>query len=123
MITDTYLTQVAKALNSESYTMPNYLTVGTTVITSVTSTDTAISGEIGTRFSATNSRAGTQVLYTGIRSSTSVVNTTNGDAIASVGLLNGTSAGTLMVGEIVSGLTQTTAFDVQFDFYVQPARR
>lgn len=122
MITDTFLTQVAKAINSESYTVPNYLAVGTGTVTSVGTTDTALTGEIGTRASVTGSRANAQVLFSGIRSSTAVLNTTNGDAITNAGLLNGTSAGTLMIGEVISGLTQTTAFDVQFDWYIEVQR-
>jgi hypothetical protein len=122
MITDTFLTQVAKAINSESYTVPNYLAVGTGAVTSIGTTDTALTTEIGLRSAVTGSRANSQVLFSGIRSSTVVVNTTSGDVITNAGLLNGTSTGTLMVGEVISGLTQTTAFDVQWDWYIEVKR-
>lgn len=123
MITNYQLEQVAKALNGESSVIANYVAVGTGVLSTFDASQTNITGEIGTRNVLTKSRSGNIVTFSGVRSSTSVVNTTTGDALTNVGILQPSTAGTVLIGEIVGGVTQTTAFDIEFTFSIEPKRQ
>jgi len=117
MITDNFLYEISKALNGDGYLIPAYLAVGTTDITAIDSADTSISGEIGTRKTVTLSRSTNTNEFSAIRSSTDVEDTVNGDNLESMGLFNNLTQSTsekLLTGVALSGITQTTAFDIEF---------
>ena len=123
MITDYELEQVAKALNSESYISANYLAIGTGALTTFGSSQTSITGEVGSRLPLTKTRSGNVLTFQATRSGATVLNTTSGDALTNVGILGPSTAGTVLIGEILGGITQTTAFDIEFTFYLEPVRR
>lgn len=114
-ITDTFLEELAKALSSESYSVPTHNVVATTVVTTIDITDTTLSGIIGTADSVTNVRDTNVVTFTALRSGTSVVDTIAGDYLASAGLFTAASGGTLLTGVTLTEL-HTTSFDIQFDW-------
>lgn len=122
MITDLWLTEVAKSQNAESYVVPGYYAVATTVVSSILSTDTALAGEIGSRVALTKSRASSTVTYTATRSAASVVNTSTGDVLASIGMLNAATGGTFLQGVVIGGVTQTTNFDIEMITTLTPTR-
>lgn len=124
MYTDYNLQQLAQAVNGESFVVPNYMGVGTTSVSAFASTATAIYGEIGSRIATSKTRSSTTVTMSSIRLATSVVNTTSGDALTNYGLMASTSAGTVLIGDVLQGVTQTTAFDLEIDAivtYVRPS--
>jgi len=126
MLTDTYLEERAKDLNSETGLVPNYLATSTTVITSVNSTDTTLDGEVGSRISISNSRSGNVVTLSGIRSGAVVIDGTNGDNIGGSGMFNTGTISTsdkLLQGIAISGVTQTTNFDIEFVNKITITRR
>ena len=115
-VTDIMLEELAKSYASEGFTVPAHLAVGTeTSITSaVLTAQTEVAGEIGTRDSLAVSRINDQVTFDTIRSATSVLDTTNGDALTNVGFLSATTGGDLHMINVIAGITQTTAFDIEF---------
>jgi len=116
MITDEFEKDIAKFLNEETSRVPNYLAVGTTAITAYGPTDTDCDGEIGTRLALSNSRVDNVVEYSAIRSGATVIDTASGDSYGSVALFNTITQSTTdpsEVGIAVSGVTQTTNFDVE----------
>lgn len=112
MITDKFLEEVAKVLNAESYVIPAYYSFSTSLVTPAV-TDTVLDGEIGTRVAVTKSRSGQDVEYIGTRLATSVVATT-GDTLSIIGMSNSLTVGTLLHEQTISGLIQTTAYDIEF---------
>lgn len=114
-VTDSFLTEIAKAINAESSAMPNYYAFATGAISSIDLDATSLTGEIGTRESATGSRSGQTVTFSSTRSSASVIDTTNGDTITAAGMHNATSGDELLTGVVISGVTQTTNFDIDIE--------
>ena len=117
MITDNFLYEMSKILNGDSYLIPAYMAVGTTDVANILSTDTSLSGEIGTRKILTSTRSDNATEFSAIRSSTDVEDTTNGDDLESTGLFNNLTQSTtekLLTGVPLSGITQTTTFDIEF---------
>lgn len=124
-ITDTTLNEVAKAIANESFLVPNYLATGTTIVTSINTTDTSLSGETGDRIALTGSRTNNEIEFTATRSASDVVDTTNGDAIKSSGLHNTDTAATsdpLLFGVVHAGITQSTDYDLEFIYTVRVQR-
>lgn len=125
-VTDTFLNELAKHINDEASNMPNYLAVGTTEVTNIATTDTAIAGEIGTRVLLTKFRANNEIETSAIRSAAVVENTVDGDALNSAGLFNTITQSTtdlLLTGIAVNGVLQTTNFDVEYITTIEVLRR
>lgn len=126
MNTDIFLEENAKAANNESYSILNYLTVATGVKSAVASNDTQLAGEIGSRISVSNTRNNNSVTFSGIRSAAVVQNTVSGDTLTQVGFFNTATASTsdpLLTGVVVSGITQTTNFDIEVVYNLTYERR
>lgn len=121
-ITDTFLEEMAKAVNGESFTVPTYLAVATTQVTSISTEDTSLSGEIGTRGPLTGSRTDNVTTLSVVRSGTLVIDTTNGDDIRSSGLFDASSNGNFFTGVVHGGITQTTNFDIDFVYQLTTSR-
>lgn len=107
------ITDLAKALNGESYDLINYASFGTTAVANIAVSDTSLSGEIGTRPLLSRARSGTIIEWSGVRSSVDVVDTGAGDIIRSVGLNVASTGGDLMAGVVTNAITHTTAFDIE----------
>jgi len=112
-ITNNFLNEIAKSINDESYEVSTSQAVATTIVASIYTTDTSLSGEIGARTSLSGTRTNNELEFTSLRSSTSVLDTTDGDKLKSTGLLTATSGGILLTGVVLSGITQTTNFDLE----------
>jgi len=125
-VTDTFLEEIAKAMNSESYVIPAYQAVGTSGVLVIAASDTALSSEIGSRVSLSTTRTLNEIEFSGIRSGAVVIDTTNGDDIRSTGMFNTATESTsdkLLQGIATNGITQTTNFDVEFITNIQWNRR
>lgn len=113
MITNTFLNTICAAINDETFMTPSYLAVATTVVSAILSTDSALSGEIGSRESMTGTRVNNIVTYDAIRSGVDVINTQTGDVLTSFGLFPLSTGPNLLSGVVVSGVTHTTNFDIE----------
>lgn len=122
-VTNTFLNEITKAINSESYIVPAYIAVATTEVAAINTTDTVLSGEIGGRMSTTNVRVDNNLNMSAIRTSASVINTEDGDDIKSTGLFDTTSGAYLLTGVVVAGVTHTTNFDIEIEFGLTIDRR
>lgn len=125
VVTDTFLTNIAKAINGEVDRVPAYLLVGTTEVSSISTSASTLSGEAGTRVALSGSRSGNIVTLSGTRSSTQVLSST-GDPIYSFGMSSWASANTsddLFTGVLLSGTTQTTNYDLEFINTISIERR
>lgn len=121
-IVNSMLNNVAKALAGESFSYPTHFVVGTTEVTSIDSSATALSGEVGTRLAFTKSRVTNTSTFTAIRSGTDVINTTTGDFIKSIGGDKASTGNDLQFGVVTDEL-QTTDFDIEFAFNITANRR
>lgn len=110
MITDLWLTEVAKSIAGDSYVYPVYLAFGSDNITE-SEAHTTLTGEIGARVVLSDSRASSVVTYEGTR--TGAVETSSGHIIAAVGLLSASVLGTLLSEHAFASVLHTTAFDLQ----------
>lgn len=108
---DTYLTEAAKALNDESFLLPNYVGISNKDST-VGTTANSLTNEIGGRSSASSSRNNDTVTYEAVRSSTDVVDTTNGDTIEEIGFFDKSTGGTMLTFDDIPSIEQTIDFDV-----------
>lgn len=122
-IQDDMLVNVSKALNSETYAIPAYLTVATTVVTSIDTDATVLEGEIGTRIAFTGSRQTKQLTISAIRSGAIVIDTINGDTLYTSGGSATLAGSDLQLGVIHAGITQTTNFDLEFNYVIDAVRR
>jgi hypothetical protein len=111
MIVDNFLGEAAKAFNNESFVLPNYYAYSSS-LSSVSATDTSLSGEFGTRTANTKSRTDNTTTYVATRTGT--LASTSGDTIAGIGMLSASSGGTLMTELTVPSFLHTTAFDVEW---------
>ena len=117
MINDNFLNEIAKAINSESYVVPSYITFGTSVISAAV-TDTVLSGETGTRISATKTRSNNVITHNALKTGSTITSST-GTVIYSSAMFSALTSGTLMTEiPISAGITHTTAFDIEVDWYV-----
>ena len=122
-ITDTWLEETAKALNAESYSTPAYMAYGTTVVSSIQTTDTEIQGEIGDRDALTAVRDINRIEFSAIRSAAALANPTDGDDLKSIGMLTQITDGLLESAIAINGVLQTTNFDVETIFDIRVSRR
>jgi hypothetical protein len=118
MINNKFIENCAKAFNNESFNIPTKFLVSTDNIT-VTGNliDTDLTGEVGTRKDLTFSRASNIVTYNCLRSGANVINTSLGDNLKVIALM--TSASEVMTAVNVSGLLQTTDYDIDFDWQIR----
>lgn len=114
-ITDSLLNNIAKAMNGETFKIFDYLSVATTEVTAIDTTSTSLDGEIGTRIGTSYSRTDNTVTVTALRSGVDVIDTVNGDILYTSGL-NGDLTDELLTGTIHAGVTQTTDYDIQFEY-------
>jgi hypothetical protein len=120
------MTTVNTYLNSlaEGETFTAYVAVtASTDFDSFDTTATDIGTELGSRITATASRINNVVTWTGIRSGASVVDTVNGDVLTGAGLFTASTGGDLMFTIPLASLTQTTSFDIEFNFETTYDRR
>lgn len=122
-VVDTMLNEVAKSINGESFIIPSHLAVASTTVSAIATTDTSLSGEIGTRVELEGSRTSNVISFSGLRSGTDVVDTTNGDSIKSSGIFDQVTSGELLIGVVHGGITQTTNFDIDFVYEVTVNRQ
>ncbi len=122
MITNIMLNAMAGVLNGESPVLPNYLSVGTSTI-NASATDTALDGEVGSRFSTNKSRIDNVTSVSGIRSGVSVIDNINGDSIKGVAFFDISSNGNMLTVLSLPGLLQTTSFDIEFNVDYSVVRR
>lgn len=113
MITDGMLTEMAKALASESYVVPSYAAWATSY-NPITSSMTAITSEVGTRTTITDSRSGATVTFGGIRSGTSVP-VPAGQTLYTLGAYSALTSGTLLTAVSLPAIIHTTTFDIDLD--------
>lgn len=122
VLTDTFLTQVAKALANESYTVSSHLAVTTATDFSADVTATDIGTEIGSREAVATTRVDNVTTYSATRSGASVVGA-SGDTLTGVGLFSASSGGDLEMLVPLPSLSHTTGFDIEFDFQITAGRR
>lgn len=121
MVQNIYLQEIAKAAAGQSYTMPLYLAVGTTQITSIPSDLASLPGEAGTRVLLTRSSDNKDAGYNGIRQSVQITDPV-GQQIYWVALFPTDTGGTPYVVNIIPGLTQNTTFDLDMDYTISYSR-
>lgn len=114
MITNSFLSEVAKAVAGESFVTPAYFAFGSDVITP-NEASTSLSGEEGSRSSASDSRSANVVTFSGTRSGAAVASS-DGDVLNSVGVLDTSSSGTLLSEHSLSSIVHTTRFDIVVDY-------
>lgn len=120
-VTDTHLENLAKAMNNETYTYPAYVAVSTSD-TDISATDTTLSQEQGTRDVFLADRDVETVSLSAIRSGTQVTQY-GGETLVSGAAFSASSSGDMHFVFTVPSITQTTNFDIQFDFDVTYSRQ
>lgn len=123
MINNRFLEECAKAFNGDSFITPSKFLVSTTtesINAAIVATD--LIGEIGTRGNLTSSASSNVVTYNYLRSGATVENTSTGDNLKTIALVTQATAGPVMTALNVSGLLQTTNFDIDFDWAVRFVR-
>lgn len=122
MINDRFLEECAKAFNGSSFILPSKFLVSTsTEVISAVITGTSFTGEIGTRANITSSVDENAVTYNFLRSGATVIKA-GGDNLKTIALATATTGGDIMTALNISGLLQTTNFDVDFDWVVRFVR-
>ena len=111
-ILNNFANEMAKAANNESFVVISHHVEGTATVTPDVS-DTALTGEIGTRDSVTGSRTLNTIEFSSIRLSTDVVDTTNGDNLKGFGIFSADTGGTIFIENEIAGILQTTNFDFE----------
>lgn len=120
MINDNFLTEMSKALASESYDVPAYAAWGSTVLT-VSATSTSLSGEYGARSALSDSRDGIEVAFSGLRTGASV-SSSSGDVLNGISLNSASSGGTHLSEVLLSSIIHTTGFDITVDWRITTIR-
>jgi len=115
MINDNFINQMAAVINGESITVPTYLAFGSTTGT-LTSQDTVTSGEFDRNLYTTRERTNNTTKLSFLRSGTEVT-TSSGQTINVIGLMTGSTAGSLWSNVLVSSLLHTTAFDLDIELW------
>lgn len=119
MITDVFLTEIAKAINSESNAVPAYIAFSSSVITPDPG-DTSLPSEYD-RSATSNSRATNEVTYTASRSGTSVSG--SGEYINTIGLLDTSTGGNLLAEGLVPSVLHTSTYDLEVNWKVIVERK
>lgn len=120
MILDTFLTEMAKNIAGESNVVPSHLTYAT-VVNTVSSGMTAITGEIPTRLVATKTRSNTITTLTATRPASAA--NAAGQPLVNISLWSALTQGTVLSSVSLPTVLQTTSFDVYAEFSIEVARR
>jgi len=123
VLTDTFLTAMAKAINNESYNVVSHLAVTSDTSFEASTSATNIGSELGTREATSNTRSGTTVTFSAIRSGADVIDTTSGDTLTGLGYFDAVSGDGLHTNIELPSVNQTTGFDIEFDLELTPQRR
>lgn len=119
MITNNYLTEIAKAMASESYVVPTYMAFGSTVLTP-NAASTSLTGEQDARTALTDSRSSNVVTFSGIR--TGALVSGSSDTLNSIAMFSASTGGTMLSENSLASIIHTTAFDVAVDFQITVSR-
>ena len=125
MIQDRFITEVSQAIGGESFNIPEYSAVSTSIAsTDIDATDISLVGEIGTRIDNTISRLDNAVSYTALRSGTTdIVATSGGDLITGFGTFIESTGDNLMTEVALDvPFTHTSSFDVEIITTINVAR-
>lgn len=118
-IQNNYLTNVAKAINQESFSVPTHHGVTDDDSFTMSNTLSGLTGEIGSRNEATSSRNSQTIVYNSLRVGVSdVVDTVNGDTLEGAALFDAISSGNVQIAITLPGTLQTQDFDLEFDYEV-----
>jgi hypothetical protein len=109
-VTNTLINNLAKALNSESFTVPTRNIVATEIPITLDITSTTLSGLLGTGDVLSGLRSNNTVTFTAVRSGASVEDVADGDNLQAAGIFDGTL---LQIGVPITEL-HTTSFDMEF---------
>lgn len=117
------LENTAKALAGESFVSINSLSVssGTSFDDSPDSSD--VGTELGSREVVSISRIDNITSFNAIRSGVDVVDVTNGDVLSGASWWSEQTGGILLTTLALPSISQTTAFDIEFDFDLTINRR
>lgn len=110
-INNNLLRELAKALNSESYAVPQWVGFSDQSY-SPTVTDTVLTGEYGDRVPTVNTRTSRTVSFSFIRATDDMTDQINGDLIESLALFDSETTGMLLTTLPIVATTQTTNFDI-----------
>jgi hypothetical protein len=88
----------------------------------VSTSDNALTNEIGNRTAVTTSKSGTKITYDFSRPATDVVDTANGDTIEQIGLFTDETGNTLNIFFDVGEINHTTNFDINTSIDVEVQR-
>jgi hypothetical protein len=112
VLQDDYLINVAKAVAGESF--------DTLVFTgysdqdgNISTSDNALTNEIGSRSNAITSRSDKIIEYDSTRSAADVVDTANGDDIEQIGFFTQSSGDNMQIFVDVANINHTTDFDIE----------
>ena len=117
MINDNILENCANAFIGETFIYPTHMLISTSTA-NVTASMTVIDGEIGTRGTLNFDTNDNVATYNYLRSGSSVLAST-GDDLGTLGLMSDSTGGEVMTALNVSGILQTTNFDVDIDWDVR----
>lgn len=122
VITDLFLDEMAKALNKETYDTPNYLVLGSSEATSLSNSQPTVEGEYPTRIELSGSRTDNELIYSALRQGVAVTGAE--DALVTSGLtVSGVTDDTdLMAAIIHNGVTQTSNFDIEWQWTLKVDR-
>lgn len=121
MITDNFLTGLAKFSAGESYDIPAYLTVSSDSDVTAAASTTSLLGEFGSRFSLAFDRTDDTVKYSAVRSGAIVGS--SGDVLTAVALFPESTGSGCQLITVLPSLTQTSSFDIDFNMEVTFRRR
>jgi len=113
MITNVFLSEVAKALAGDSYVVPSYMAFGSTVITPLASA-TTLTGAFGARNILTDGVATNVITWSGIRSG--ALSASAGDTLNGIAFFSASVVGSLLSVNTLSSIIHTTAFDIAVDY-------
>jgi hypothetical protein len=120
MITDGFLTGLAKLAVGESYDVPAYLTVSSDSDVIASATTTSLLGEFGSRISLALDRTDKTAKYSAVR--TGAIVGSSGDLLHAVALFPSDSGDGCQSVIVLPGLTQTSNFDIDFNFEISMRR-
>lgn len=121
VVLNNMLNEMAQALAGSSYVLPSYLAFGSDTL-SISVSDSAITGEIGSRSATTNSTASASVTFNAIRTGASVASSA-GESLNAAYLISASSGGTLLSELTLPSLLHTTNFDIDTDWSFTFQRR
>jgi len=114
MINNNFLEGLAKMLNGESYTVPNYMAFGSTLITP-TSADTSVAGEFD-RNATTSSRSTYTVKFVGSRTAAEA----NNETLYNTALVNSSvlySSGNVQANTVIASIIHSSTFDIDVEYW------